>query len=228
MLNLLKIIPIACLFLLLNCALADGKAGTVEIINFTEEFNPDVKASGGVLVGFHVTGSVTSPNFEKLYIARPKETESLSLTLTSIDGKYKATMDVKFNEWESIWTEISIPSQKQQQLKKYSADELVAYAYIEIVDERSKWKKTFHNIYPVSWGMPTNMDEFAGRFFVNSGITAPKYNLNNTHHICVSTKSEINTAFNKYCELGEELKPGNNLVFIKAGFERKYLVWRPE
>lgn len=199
----------------------------VVISDFSEEFNPEVNVSGGVLIGFQLSGSAATPDLNKLYIARPNDVESINLSLTSMDGKYKAQMRLKFGDSQSTWTEVSIPSKRTEELGEYSVNELVAYAYNEVVDERSKRKRTFHMIYPTSWGFPEKPENFNGRFFVNSGIALPKYILNKEHFECVPTKAEINTAFNKFCALTDEFEAGNNLIFLKAGVQRKFLVWRP-
>lgn len=198
------------------------------ISNFSEDYNPQVNVSGGVLIGFQLLGSIPAPDLTKLYVARPKDVDKLNLSITSMDGKYKAEMEVQFIDSDSFWTELSIPSSRTAELKGYSVSELVTYAYTEEVDKRSKRKRTFHRIYPTSWGRPQNSERFDGYFYINSGITKPKYILNKEQFECSPTDSVINTAFNKYCVLSNDFGVGDNLIFLKTGVRRKFLVWRPE
>lgn len=199
----------------------------VEIVNFSEEFDANVESSAALLVGFHVLGSIDTPNFSKLYIARPNHIDSLFLSLTTMDGKYNANMELKFKDSQSIWSEVSIPSKLQSMLKGYSTNELVAYAYRKEKDERGKKKRVFHRIFPASWGKPLDKNSFKGRFFINSGMAVPRYILNQNKFYCKPTDAEIRTAFNKYCELSNNFKKGENVIYIKAGIQRKYVVWRP-
>ncbi|GBL05513.1 hypothetical protein [Glaciecola sp. KUL10] len=222
-----KTLLVFILFLTASAIYADDPP-KVTIQDFKEEFNPEVKVSGGVLIGFQLTGSIPKPDLNQLYIARPASLMHVNLSLTSMDGKYKAEMVLDFGESKSTWVEVSIPSERKEELKNYSTNELVAYAYTEIVDERSKRKRTFHKIYPTSWGSPKQPDEFVGRFYVISGIGLPKYTLNKKSYKCAATDADVNTAFNKFCVLNDSFSPGDNLVFLKTGVQRKFLVWRPE
>jgi hypothetical protein len=220
MLKLLLIVFLFCNFL--QAFASDNDK--VEIVNFSEEFNANVESSGGILVGFHVLGSTTTPNFSNLFIARPHDVDSILLSLTTMDGKYNASMELKFKDSQSIWSEVSIPSKLQSILKTYSTDELVAYAYRK---EKGKNKRVFHKIFPASWGKPLDENSFEGHFFINSGMAVPRYILNTVEFYCIPTNAEISTAFNKYCELSNNFKKGENLIYVKAGVQRKYVVWRP-
>lgn len=201
-----------------------------KIDGFKEKIAEQVEVSGGILIGFQFSSSSSVPDLSNLYIARPKDIDSLYLKISSVDGVYSAEMEVSFDSWSSSWEQIVIPSEHQALLSKYAKDELVVYAFREQEDTRGNKGKKFHNVFPSSWGKPSTESAYRGYFFINSAAPIASYAVpkSGKNVFCKNVRSEIRTAFNRSCSLDSDLKAGNNLVVMKTGRNKKYLVWLPE
>lgn len=201
-------------------------ASPYQIDDFSEKLSEEVDVSGGILIGYQVAGVAHSPNFTSLYVARPRDVNSFKLEINSIDGIYSAEMNVMFEGWEDSWTKISIPTEFSRALKRYSKDELIAYAYIEQVEPKGKRKKKFHKAFPTSWGAPMKVKNVVGKFFINSAESTASYKVGSQVIYCDKLKSKIQTAFNRTCKL-HNLQSGDNLISMKTGRAKKYLIWLP-
>lgn len=211
--------------IMLFAVLAYGET-PYEIKGFNESLSEQVDVSGGFLIGFQLEGEAKKPNLSNLYVSRPNDISNFNLRLSSIDGVYSAEMEVNFSSWDGAWTQISIPSEHQKELSKYTKQELVAYAYRELDDPKSKRRK-FHQVFPTSWGAPLKEAEFNdGKLFINSAANNSKYATKEDQVYCKDLEFPVKTAFNRTCD-ASKLKQGENLVVMTAGRRKKYLIWIP-
>ncbi|MBE8604500.1 hypothetical protein AB6E22_18055 [Vibrio cyclitrophicus] len=199
-----------------------------EVISVHEEFSENVNVAGGLLIGYEVTGELSAPAINELYVSRPPNVNKLNVDISTIDGIYSATVSLKFQNGEPFWNQITFPSKYREKLSKYAVEQLTAFAYIEQQDKRGR---KFLHVFPISWGMPINSSTKTGYFYINSASNIPMYKPiveGGTNSYCVDVDSEIKISYNFKCKLGEIIPSGNSNVVFKSSRNKKYLIWVPE
>lgn len=207
------------------CALAATDISPiVEIVDFEEEYSSSVDVSGRLLVGYQMEGDAPYSTGKVLYFATPDSISDVDVLISSIDGVYSAALTLRVINSVGQWSMVSIPSEHYEELEKYSPEELVALAYVELP---YKGKKKRKKIFPTSWGKPGERQIF----YINTTSSFPTWVAKGMDGKvikgrCNDLDAEVHTAFNYACVIEGKIAPGQaSPVTFKAGRSQTSLVW---
>ncbi|WP_448213508.1 hypothetical protein [Colwellia sp. MEBiC06753] len=200
-----------------------------KINGFNEDYSSNVNVSGGVLTGIQYKGGANSVLPQELYIAKYPDTKSVNVKVLSVDGKYRAAFSVDFEPNENAWVNVGFSSKHQDIFSQYSPKEISVFAYSEI---RSKGKKRILEVFPTSWGKPTDS---AQSFLINSAgdfakIAYRDLELGKQTSFCQPIEKKIKTSFNYSCDLNLPSTIKNNEIIITTtpnSKGKKYKIWNP-
>jgi len=205
-------------------AISSVNAEDYKLVDFSEEYSDNVDVSGGLLIGYQLIGSTLTKSKKHIYLSKPDDVDKVEIVISTIDGVYSASMKIEFIRESNGWLPIHFPSEHAEKLKGYDQSELVAYGFTR---KKDRAKKTYLQIFPVSWELPSANSKLKPKFFINSASSMPRYNIKRKDSFCKKINAEVKTAFNFYCDISEDFPNGNNLILFNTGSgkKKKYLVW---
>jgi len=218
---------IVALLFSINTMLPLNAAPIVRIIDFKEEYSTSVDVSGGLLIGYQVESTPPYSTGHALHFAVPEHINDVHMDISSIDGIYSAQLVIEVEDNKGQWSQVLIPSEHSTELQKYSPEQLVVLAYVET---QTKGKKKRKQVFPTSWGRPSENQIF----YINTTNSVPTWVSKNgmgevVKGRCKQVNADIHTAFNFACTLDEAIEPGKTTpITFKAGRPQTHLVWTPE
>ncbi|HCK0618430.1 hypothetical protein CGI93_21370 [Vibrio parahaemolyticus] len=225
--RLIKHFSVVALLFSTNAMLSLNAATTVKVIDFKEEYSSSVNVSGGLLIGYQVESTPPYSTGDALHFAVPEHINDVHMDISSIDGIYSAQLVIEVEDNKGQWSQVLIPSEHSTELQKYSPEQLVVLAYVET---QAKGKKKRKQVFPTSWGRPSENQIF----YINTTSPVPTWVSKNgmgevVKGRCQQVNAEIHTAFNFACVLDEAIEPGKTTpITFKAGRPQTHLVWTPE
>ncbi|MBU1621054.1 MAG: hypothetical protein KJ556_02030 [Gammaproteobacteria bacterium] len=197
------------------------------ITAFDEGLTANVSVSGTIMASYLVSGKLSYASADALYIYVVPKQKRLNASITSIDGKYAADLELTHSMAEAGWIQIQFPSKFKQSLQSYAADELVAYIY---ADSQDKFGYYIQEVFPSSWGEP---DGSKRSIFINSAGFKPEYSYKNTDGEtvvgrCEEIKNKLTRAYNHSCDFSLLSTEQPALIVINTtpdGIGKKFLIW---
>ncbi|MBU1308432.1 MAG: hypothetical protein KKE30_02730 [Gammaproteobacteria bacterium] len=215
----------ACLFFFASQSLAQQTS--YQITSFDEDLSASVSVSGTVMASYLVSGQLPYASADALYIYVIPEQRLVNASISSIDGKYAAEMELTHSMAQAGWIQVQFPSKFKQDLQAYAAEELVAYIYS---DSEDKFGYYIQEVFPSSWGAPEGN---ARSIFINSAGFKPEYSYKNTAGEtvvgrCVEIENKLTRAYNHRCDFSLHGAAQPALVIINTtpdGIGKKFLIW---
>ncbi|WP_440876898.1 hypothetical protein [Thalassotalea sp. PLHSN55] len=195
--------------------------------NFTENYSQSVDVSGSVLASSYVDGNSKFVEPNGLHIFVPNPTPTVHIILASIDGKYTAETQINLKSEQVGWIQIKLPSSYTTEIKKYKANQLVAFAY---TDSEDMFGDYVQEVFPTSWGQPTGSSL---QFFINSAGRSPNITFKNTsgaviNNQCTRIQASLTRVFNHLCSIKKHsLDKQATVTFSpdKKSAGKDYVIW---
>lgn len=199
----------------------------IDAANFTENYSQSVDVSGSVLAASYVDGSSKFVKPGGLHIFIPNHIKTVYIILASIDGKYSAETQVSLKAEQTGWIQIKLPSNYTKEIRKYKANQLVAFAYI---DSEDMFGDYVQEVFPTSWGQPTGSSL---QFFINSAGRSPNITFQDATgavftNKCVRIQASLTRVFNHLCSMENyNLSKQATVTFSpdKKSAGKDYVIW---
>ncbi|MGI9341880.1 MAG: hypothetical protein ACR2QV_03470 [Gammaproteobacteria bacterium] len=162
--------------------------------SITEFVDSEEQVSGGSTVGavFFSSGDNIVPEALWAYFRDPTAGD-LTLTVSSIDGRYSGEIGYKLDSPVTGWVQLGFPTKHSTFVKQYSIDEFAGL--LTSVDAEE--------FYPLRWGSAANTDQV--RIYVNSERARTFYyreeNGGRKITYCDSPSNSSGFKFNSICDV---------------------------
>ncbi|MEP1385642.1 MAG: hypothetical protein ABJK64_17820 [Paraglaciecola sp.] len=184
------------LSLLFFCFMPIAKADTLSISkpNVTESFSTTVKVSGNFYLGMVYN---TNEKVEQLSVLLPDDsTGMLCISISSIDGKYKANLSHQLVKPVSGLTQLSFKSEYEDELKTYRSNQLAVLSTIsKSCDDTNR-----RNIIS-SWNPDIANKNVLLLIRSDARMDVVHFPNSETKIKCKKFRDEIKVTYDKYCEL---------------------------
>ena len=202
-------------------------ADKYKIKKFSESYDKSIDVSGSILSAFLVSGALTTPSPDALFVYLTPKQRKLNISLVSIDGRYSADVLIEVAVNSPDWIQLNLPSSKKETFKKYKPHQLVAVAYADSRDKRGRYVQ---DVFPVSWGKPDNK---VAQFYINSAGFAPNYTFSdiqgNVQTIeCDEIIEPTARAYNHVCRFERSQIREQAVVTFSPDMDssgKKYMIW---
>ncbi|GHF94867.1 hypothetical protein [Thalassotalea marina] len=184
------------LFVGLTLLSLSSYGNTISILskNINESYSKTVKVSGSFFLGFQFS---QKSNIDKLNVLFPsKSTGTLCIDISSIDGRYKASLEHELTQAVSKLNQLEFPTQYQTELTSYKPNELAVKATLgKSCSDRNRksllasWSGNIEGEHPV---LLIRSDARKDVVFVPNISKSFK---------CKKFKNEYKVTYDKYCEL---------------------------
>ncbi len=195
--------------------------------NFHEKYADNVDVSGSVLAASYVSGSLKYAAPDQLYVYIPVFRPFLNIVLASIDGKYSADASFELSENQTGWIQVKLPTEYQNEYKKYLPNRLVAFSFADSTDMFGNY---IQEVFPTSWGVPAS-----NRFtlLVNSAGSNPNITFkdsegNKVTEDCQSIREKFTRVFNYTCSLSDHAIDIATTFTFSADYQssgKDYIIW---
>lgn len=190
----------------------------VKVESFTESFSKTVKVSGAFHIGFQYSGK---HDFKNLHLVLPESTfGKLCIVLSSIDGKYKASMEHAITNPVSGKIRLDFNSKYNSELKRYKSNEIAALATIgKTCEDENK------RVLAVGWSAEVGNENLI--LLIRSEarldvVHAPSIENSEVEYDCSEIKDTYTVTFDKICQLsGLDIDKYKQLEIRRKHF-RKY------
>lgn len=195
--------------------------------DFSESYAESVEVSGSVLASSFVSGSVSHPSPDQLYVFVPSYRPNINFVLTTIDGRYSADASLTLQQSQTGWIQIKLPTNHKNTYAEYLPTQLVVFAY---ADSEDRFGNYVQEVFPTSWGspVPSTLNFLINSAGISPNVTFVDHSGSLITRDCQKIEAEYTRVFNHICHVEKsDFTSGKIFTFSPNNKDsgKNYIIW---